>query len=113
MLVEELSAKGIGFKSLRESIDTTTSGGRLVFHVFGALAEFERALISDRTKAGLVAAKARGRCGGRPRLMDENKVLQAKALINEKKFSVPEICRSLGVSRGTFYRSLSLSRKIT
>jgi DNA invertase Pin-like site-specific DNA recombinase len=106
LLVEELSAKGIGFKSLRESIDTTTPGGRLVFHVFGALAEFERALISDRTKAGLVAAKARGRCGGRPRLMDENKILQAKALINEKKFSVPEICRSLGVSRGTFYRSL-------
>jgi DNA invertase Pin-like site-specific DNA recombinase len=60
LLVEELSAKGIGFKSLRESIDTTTPGGRLVFHVFGALAEFERALISDRTKAGLVAAKARG-----------------------------------------------------
>jgi DNA invertase Pin-like site-specific DNA recombinase len=112
LLVEELSAKGIGFKSLRESIDTTTPGGRLVFHLFGALAEFERALISDRTKAGLVAAKARGRCGGRPRLMDENKILQAKALINEKKFSVPEICRSLGVSRGTFYRSLSGAPKI-
>ena len=112
LLVEELSVKGIGFKSLRESIDTTTPGGRLVFHVFGALAEFERALISDRTKAGLVAAKARGRCGGRPRLMDENKILQAKTLINEKKFSVPEICRSLGVSRGTFYRSLSGSPKI-
>jgi DNA invertase Pin-like site-specific DNA recombinase len=106
LLIEELSVKGIGFKSLRESIDTTTPGGRLVFHVFGALAEFERALISDRTKAGLVAAKARGRCGGRPRLMDKNKIQQAKALINEKKFSVPEICRSLGVSRGTFYRSL-------
>ncbi len=108
LLVEELSAKGIGFKSLRESIDTTTPGGRLVFHVFGALAEFERALISDRTKAGLVAAKARGRCGGRPRLMDENKIQQAKALLSEKKFSVLEICRSLGVSRGTFYRSLEL-----
>jgi DNA invertase Pin-like site-specific DNA recombinase len=104
--VEELSAKGIGFKSLRESIDTTTPGGRLVFHVFGALAEFERSLISERTKAGLVAAKARGRCGGRPRLMDENKIQQAKALLKEKKFSVPEICRSLGISRGTLYRSL-------
>lgn len=112
LLVEELSAKGIGFKSLRESIDTTTPGGRLVFHVFGALAEFERALIGDRTKAGLVAAKARGRGGGRPRLMDENKIQQAKALLSEKKFSVIEICRSLGISRGTLYRSLSGSPKI-
>lgn len=106
LLVEELSAKGIGFKSLRESIDTTTPGGRLVFHVFGALAEFERALISDRTKAGLVAAKARGRCGGRPKLMDESKIQLAKTLHKEKKFSVLEICRSLGVSRGTLYRNL-------
>jgi DNA invertase Pin-like site-specific DNA recombinase len=106
LLVEELSSKSIGFRSLRESIDTTTSGGKLVFHVFGALAEFERALISERTKAGLVAARARGRNGGRPRIMDEIKIQQAKTLLSEKKFSVPQICRSLGVSRGTFYRSL-------
>ncbi len=106
LLVEELSSEGIGFRSLRESIDTTTSGGKLVFHVFGALAEFERALISERTKAGLVAARARGRNGGRPRLMDEIKIQQAKTLLSEKKFSVPEICRSLGVSRGTLYRRL-------
>ncbi len=106
LMVEELEKKGIGFRSLRESIDTTTSGGRLVFHVFGALAEFERALISERTKAGLVAAKARGRCGGRPRLMDENKIQQAKAL-RESEFSVADICKTLGVSKGTFYRSVS------
>ncbi len=105
-MVEELEKKGIGFKSLRESIDTTTSGGRLVFHVFGALAEFERALISERTKAGLVAAKARGRCGGRPRLMDDNKIQQARAL-RESEFSVTDICKTLGISKGTFYRSVS------
>ncbi len=105
LMVEELSGRGIGFKSLRENIDTTTAGGRLVFHVFGALAEFERALISERTKAGLTAARARGRCGGRPRLMDQSKVEQARAL-HKGEFSVSEICKSLGVSRGTFYRSL-------
>ena len=106
LLIEELSAKGIGFKSLRESIDTTTPGGRLVFHVFGALAEFERALISERTKAGLIAAKARGRCGGRPRLMDESKIQQAKALY-QSQIPILQICRTLGVSKGTLYRSLS------
>ena len=108
LMVEELSGRGIGFKSLRENIDTTTAGGRLVFHVFGALAEFERALISERTKAGLAAARARGRCGGRPRLMDQSKVEQARAL-RAGEFSVKEICKSLGVSRGTFYRSLGTS----
>lgn len=108
LLVEELSAKGIGFKSLRESIDTTTPGGKLVFHVFGALAEFERALISDRTKAGLVAAKARGRCGGRPRLMDVSKIQLAKTLHNEKSIPVAEICKTLGISKGTLYRCLEL-----
>lgn len=105
LLIEELSSKGIGFRSLRESIDTTTSGGKLIFHVFGALAEFERTLISERTKAGLLAARARGRNGGRPRLMDQSKAEQARTLY-KGAFSVSEICKSLGVSRGTFYRSL-------
>ena len=106
LMIEELSEKEVGFKSLRESIDTTTAGGRLVFHVFGALAEFERELISERTKAGLVSAKARGRSGGRPRLMDETKVHLARTLYQDKKIAIGEICRTLGVSKGTLYRNL-------
>jgi DNA invertase Pin-like site-specific DNA recombinase len=106
LMIEELANRDIAFMSLRESIDTTTSGGRLIFHVFGALAEFEREIISERTKAGLMAAKARGRCGGRPRLMDQEKVRLARALHNDKSITVGEICRSLGISKGTLYRNL-------
>lgn len=106
LMVEELANRDIAFMSLRESIDTTTSGGRLIFHVFGALAEFEREIISERTKAGLQAAKARGRCGGRPRLMDQEKVRLARTLHNDKSITVGEICRSLGISKGTLYRNL-------
>src|ERR687893_1588233 len=72
--VADLAARGIGFKSLTEQIDTTTPGGKLVFHVFGALAEFERDLIRERTQAGLRAARARGRVGGRPKALDPKKV---------------------------------------
>lgn len=106
LMIEELSKRNIAFMSLRENIDTTTSGGRLIFHVFGALAEFEREIISERTKAGLKAAKARGRCGGRPRLMDQEKVRLARTLHNDKSITVGEICRSLGISKGTLYRNL-------
>ena len=106
LMIEELANRNIAFMSLRESIDTTTSGGRLIFHVFGALAEFEREIISERTKAGLQAAKARGRCGGRPRLMDQEKVRLARMLHNDKSITVGEICRSLGISKGTLYRNL-------
>ncbi len=105
-MVEELEQRGIGFKSLRESIDTTTSGGRLIFHVFGALAEFERSLISERTKAGLASAKARGRCGGRPRLLTADKIKQARELQAQPGLKVGDICKILGVSKGTFYRCL-------
>ena len=106
LMIEELANRDIAFMSLRESIDTTTSGGRLIFHVFGALAEFEREIISERTKAGLQAAKARGRCGGRPKLMDQEKVRLARTLHNDKSITVGEICRSLGISKGTLYRNL-------
>ena len=106
LMIEELSKRNIAFMSVRESIDTTTSGGRLIFHVFGALAEFEREIISERTKAGLQAAKARGRCGGRPRLMDQEKVRLARTLHNDKSITIGEICRSLGISKGTLYRNL-------
>lgn len=106
-MVEELEQKGIGFKSLRESIDTTTAGGRLIFHVFGALAEFERSLISERTKAGLASAKARGRCGGRPKALTADKIKQARELQAQSQgLKVGDICKILGVSKGTFYRYL-------
>src|SRR5215208_6774592 len=72
--VTDLQERGIGFKSLQESIDTTTSGGKLVFHIFGALAEFEREIIRERTNAGLTAARARGRSGGRPKALSDKQV---------------------------------------
>ena len=102
-----LDAKGIGFRSLQEAIDTTTSGGKLVFHIFGALAEFERDIIRERTQAGLQAARARGRLGGRPkREASSRKVAMAKALYADKTNSVQEICKALGISRATLYRYL-------
>lgn len=104
-LVQAFSEQGVGFKSLQENIDTTTASGKLFLHIFGALAEFERELIKERTLAGLKAAADRGRYGGRPRLMDEKKILQAKAL-HQSKIPVSEICKTLGVSKGTLYRSL-------
>jgi DNA invertase Pin-like site-specific DNA recombinase len=109
-LIEELKGleqRGIGFKSLTESIDTTTSGGKLIFHIFGALAEFERGLIQERTNAGLAAARARGRKGGRPRVtafQDPEKLALAKNLYAEQKRTVGSICAMLGISRQTFYR---------
>jgi DNA invertase Pin-like site-specific DNA recombinase len=91
---------------LQENIDTTTSGGKLVFHLFGALAEFERDIISDRTNAGLVAARARGRFGGRPRVLDEEKTKLARTL--HKDGTPPSIiCATLGVSRSSLYRYLA------
>lgn len=104
-LIQVLNEMGVGFKSLQENIDTTTSGGKLFFHMFGAIAEFERDLIKERTIAGLKSAAERGRKGGRPRLMDSKKIQQARALYNSK-IPVVEICRTLGVSKGTLYRSL-------
>ena len=103
-VVGDLEERGIGFRSLQESIDTTTSGGKLVFHVFGALAEFERELIRERTNAGLAAARARGRKGGRPRVLDEKKAEMAQALRRDTSRPVGDICEMLGVSRSTFYR---------
>ena len=103
----QLEEKGIGFRSLQEAIDTTTSGGRLIFHIFGALAEFERNLIRERTIAGLEAARARGRLGGRPRKLDAKKTELAYRLYDEKKHTVTEICQMLGISKPTLYAYLS------
>ena len=106
-LITALNQNGVFFKSLRESIDTSSSGGKLIFHVFGALAEFERDLIRERTLAGLAAARARGRIGGRPRVMDKKKLSMAKALLVDKSNSISEVCKIIGVSRSTYYNYLS------
>ena len=101
--VEALRARGIGFRSLAESVDTTTAGGQLIFHVFGALAEFERELIRERTMAGLAAARARGRKGGRPPKMTKQKVKQASLLLSDPTTDVRAVCETLGVSKSTLY----------
>ncbi len=102
-----LAERGIGFRSLTEQIDTTTSGGKLVFHVFGALAEFERDLIRERTHAGLAAARARGRTGGRPKkLADPKQLALAQTLYDSGNADVATICKTQGVSRATLYRHL-------
>src|SRR3954467_4285880 len=102
--VRQLQAQGIGFRSLQEQIDTTTSGGRLVFHVFGALAEFERDLIRERTHAGLAAARASGRLFGRPKVLSPRKVEQLRTLAKDERTTAREICQTLGISRATYYR---------
>ena len=102
--VDELREAGVGFRSLTEGVDTTSPTGKLVFHVFGALAEFERDLIRERTMAGLASARARGRKGGRPRAMDEEKVRVASRLMKDPEVSVAEVCRAVGVSSATLYR---------
>jgi DNA invertase Pin-like site-specific DNA recombinase len=105
--VATLDERGMHLRSLQEQLDTSTSGGKLVFHVFGALVEFERDLIRERTQAGLTAARARGKVGGRPRVKALNtpeKVQMAKALHGDKRYPLSAICRTLGVSRTTFYR---------
>src|SRR3954454_4133382 len=112
--VSKLQQQGVGFRSLQEQIDTTTSGGKLVFHVFGALAEFERDLIRERTHAGLAAARARGRLFGRPRRLTLQQVKQLRSLAKDERNTVAEICDSLGgeicdslgISRATYYRYL-------
>lgn len=101
--VKELEESGIGFKSLTENIDTTTPGGRLVFHLFGALAEFERDLIRERVQSGLKSARARGRKGGRPPVSDETKAM-AQTLMSDKNLSVKQICERLGLGRSTLYK---------
>jgi DNA invertase Pin-like site-specific DNA recombinase len=113
--VTELSEQEIGFKSLQEHIDTTTSGGKLIFHIFGALAEFEREVIRERTNAGLQAARARGRMGGRPalRALDPKKVALAKQLHADHSRPVQEISDTLQISKSTLYRYLRDERVVS
>jgi len=105
--VNQLGGKGIGFRSLQESIDTTTSGGKLIFHMFGALAEFERDVIRERTQAGLQAARARGRQGGRPRVLEGKKLALARSMYEDMNQPPKDICETLGISRSTLYRNVS------
>lgn len=101
--VENLAVRGIGFRTLTETIDTTTPGGRLVFHVFAGLAEFERNVIAERTRAGLDAARFRGRVGGRPVALDDSAVIVASALLRDPSIPIREVARRVGVSRATLY----------
>ena len=104
--VEDLNTNEMGFRSLTESVDTITSGGKLFFHIFGALAEFERSVIRERTSAGLASAKARGRLGGRPPAWTEEDVKAAKALLRDPQISVEEVSRRMGVAPSTLYRHI-------
>jgi DNA invertase Pin-like site-specific DNA recombinase len=108
--VEDFGVRGIGLRSLTEAIDTTTSGGKLIFHIFAALAEFERQVIRERTLAGLAAARARGRKGGRPPALAARDLAAAKAMLRDPEISVSEIARRLGVAPSTLYRHLPAAR---
>lgn len=108
--VAMLEERGIGLRSLTEAIDTTTAGGRLVFHIFGSLAEFERGVIRERTKAGLSAARARGRVGGRPVKLTGDDLKAAKALLADSTITVADVAKRLGVSPATLYRHLPAAR---
>lgn len=106
-LLNDLKDRKIGFRSLQENIDTTSGVGKLVFHIFASLAEFERDLIRERTLAGIASARARGRLGGRPRALDAKRIAQAKAMHKDKKIPIKEISATLGIGRTTLYRYLN------
>jgi DNA invertase Pin-like site-specific DNA recombinase len=108
-VVADLEERGIGFRSLTENIDTTTPAGKLIFHIFGALAEFERELIVERTQAGLAAARARGRKGGRRTVMTPEKLAVARQMIDDPdtNHTVAKVAETIGVSRSALYRALA------
>ena len=107
--VTVLESRGVQLKSLHESIDTASSSGKLIFHLFGTLAEFERNLIKERTLAGLQAARARGRKGGRPPSLDAEKRKLAVKLYNDKNYSVNQVCQVMGISKPTLYKYVRVS----
>lgn len=109
--VKDLEDRKVALVSLHESIDTSTATGRLVFHVFGALAQFERELLRERTMAGLEAARARGRRGGRPRVMTPEKASAARLMIDSGGYSMATIAATVGVSRSTLYAHLAEERR--
>jgi DNA invertase Pin-like site-specific DNA recombinase len=109
--VEHLAERDIGLKILTQNMDTTSAGGRLIFTVFSAIAEFEREVIRERTRAGLDAARARGRKGGRPRALSEKDLKQARALLADPEITVEDVARRLGVGPSTLYRYLPAARQ--
>jgi len=113
-LLKGLKERDIEFVSLTEQIDTSTPGGKLIFHMMGALAEFERDLIRERTNAGLAAARARGHRGGRPRKLRTNgNIALARQMFADKSHSIPDMCAALGVSRATLYRYVKEAEPLT
>ena len=110
ILIDELQEKGVGFRSVCDgAIDTTTPSGELIFHVFSALAQFERRLIQERTKAGLAAARARGRKGGRPAVRSSDaRVVLARKLYRDPTVSIDDICSTLKMSKTTLYRYVTM-----
>jgi len=109
-MVETLSERGIELHSLTEALTTTSSSGKLIFHLFGALAEFERNLIRERTQAGLKAARARGRKGGRPKALEPAKRRLALKLYDERQHTIEEICQMMGISKPTLYSYIAEAR---
>ncbi len=107
-IVADLERQGVGFESLTERIETGSAAGKLVFHVFAALAEFERGLIRERTQAGLAAARARGRAGGRRPKLDEQQVREIKVLLRDPGIQVADVARRYGVSRTTLYKHVGV-----
>ena len=110
MAPQREGGRGIGLRSLTEAVDTATAGGKLVFHLFAALAEFERGVIRERTLAGLRAARARGRLGGRPPALKAEDLAAAKAMLKDPGITVAEVARRLGVAASTLYRHLPRAR---
>ena len=109
--VIRLNKRNIGFRSLTENIDTTTPGGKLIFHIFGALAEFEHDLIKERTNAGLEAARARGRFGGRPKRLTPQQIRHLQALYDDKTNDIKEILNTFKIGRATMYRYIGTDGK--
>lgn len=111
-LIEQLRNRGVGFRSVSDGlIDTTSPSGELIFHIFSALAQFERRLSQERTRAGLASARARGRMGGRSAIdRDEAKVRAARKLCEDHTLTLDDICKTLHISRSTYYRYVKLRR---
>src|SRR6185295_17822874 len=112
-LIEELRNREVGFRSVSDGfIDTTSASGELIFHIFSALAQFERRLIQERTKAGLASARARGRLGGRPPIdFEEAKVRAARKLHDDQTLTIDDICKTLTISRSTYYRYVHMKKR--
>lgn len=106
-IINSLNSRHVGFVSIKENIDTTSSSGRLMFHIFASLAEFERDIIKERTQAGLKAARARGRLGGRPKKLDNKQASIAKTMMKDKSISINDICKTFNISKSTLYKTIN------